>query len=139
LLFLLPFLCCTPGTETIDLRYAGLPGMIDSHTHITYYWAGTTPLRQPRRHVAVAVYLARENARKTRAAGVTTVRDLGASGGADMAMRELIEGARCQAPGCSRRYGLGSYAKRPGVTDPVAEAVTQTKSGDRERRRLCAG
>lgn len=52
------------GVETIDMRrYTGLPGMIDSHTHITYYWdgaAGTTPLRQPRRHVAVTVFLARE-------------------------------------------------------------------------------
>ena len=26
-----------PGTEIIDLRrYTGMPGMIDSHTHITY-------------------------------------------------------------------------------------------------------
>src|SRR5690349_14640251 len=71
------------GADLIDLRrYSGIPGLIDSHTHITYFWNGapdTTPLRQPRRHVAVTVYLAQENARKALEAGVTTVRDLGAS------------------------------------------------------------
>jgi imidazolonepropionase-like amidohydrolase len=106
--------------------------MIDSHTHITYYWdgaAGTTPLRQPRRHVAVTVYLARENARKTLEAGVTTVRDLGAGGGADLAMRELIRMGQMPGP---RLFvagtGLSSYARRPGVTDPVAEAAKQAKA-----------
>ena len=121
------------GIQTIDLRrFTGIPGLIDSHTHITYYWdgaPGTTPLRQPRRHVAVTVYLARENARKTLEAGVTTVRDLGAGGGADLAMRELIRLGKMPGP---RLFvagtGLRSYAKRQGVTDAIAEAITQAKA-----------
>src|SRR5437660_4850346 len=70
--------------DALDMRrYTALPGLIDLHTHITYYWdrkPGTRPLGQPRRRPAVTVYLAQENARRTLEAGVTTIRDLGASG-----------------------------------------------------------
>lgn len=121
------------GAEVIDLRrYTGIPGMIDAHTHITYYWngaAGTTPLRQPRRHVGVTVFLAQENARKTLESGVTTARDLGASGGADLAMRDLIQMGAMKGPRLFvAGVGLRSYAGRPGVTDPIAEAAKQAKA-----------
>src|SRR5258706_9725184 len=56
------------GAEIIDLsRYTGIPRLIDSHTHMTFYWdpaSGTNPLRQPPRHVAVRVFLAHGNAKK---------------------------------------------------------------------------
>jgi len=82
-----------PGAETVDLRrFTGLPGLIDLHTHMTYYWdrqPGTRPLGQ-RRRPAVTVYLAQDNARRTLETGVTTVRDLGASNDTDYAMRDLI-------------------------------------------------
>ena len=121
------------GATVVDLRrYTGIPGMIDSHTHMTYYWDGakdTTPLRQPQRHVAMRVYLAQENARKTLKAGVTTVRDLNGSAGADMAMRDLINmGAMIGPRMFVSGQGLRSYAKTPGVTDAIAEAVKQTKA-----------
>ena len=80
------------GAEVIDLsRYTGIPGLIDGHTHITYYWDGiTTPRSEPPRHPAITVFLAQENARKALEAGVTTIRNLNAADGTDLAMRDLI-------------------------------------------------
>jgi imidazolonepropionase-like amidohydrolase len=81
------------GAKMLDLRrYVGLPGLIDLHTHMTYYWdraPGTRPLGQ-RRRPAETVFLAQENARRTLETGVTTVRDLGAQNETDLAMRDLI-------------------------------------------------
>jgi imidazolonepropionase-like amidohydrolase len=81
--------------KVIDLRpLTGIPGLIDVHTHMTYYWdqkPGTQPWsQQGRRRSAETVFLAQENARKTLETGVTTVRDLGASEYGDIVMRDLI-------------------------------------------------
>jgi imidazolonepropionase-like amidohydrolase len=93
-----------PGAEVIDLRrYTGIPGLIDVHTHITYAYdpeAGGDPFGQAigGRHPAISVFLAQENARRCLAAGVTTVRDLGARQYADIAMRDLIAGGKMPGP-----------------------------------------
>lgn len=81
--------------ETIDLStFTALPGLIDAHTHITYYWdqaPGTAPWSQlGTLGAAVTVFLAQENARKTLETGVTSIRDLGSFDDMDFAMRELI-------------------------------------------------
>src|SRR5215831_10425273 len=83
------------GAQVIDLgKFTGIPGLIDVHTHMCYYWdgkPGSDPWRQGgQRMPAVTVFLAQENARKTLETGVTTVRDLGASEYMDIAMRDLI-------------------------------------------------
>jgi imidazolonepropionase-like amidohydrolase len=111
------------GATVVDLRrYSAVPGLIDAHTHMTYFWdkaAGGTPLRQPRRLPAVTVFLAQENARRTLETGVTTVRDLGASGDADYAMRDLINMGRMTGP---RMFvaGQGVSAARGAAPDPAA-------------------
>ena len=111
------------GTELIDLRpLTAVPGLIDAHTHMTYYWdgaAGTTPLKQPRREPAKTVELAAGNARKTLETGVTTIRDLGASGGTDYAMRDLIAEGKMAGP---RMFvsGQGISGGRGGGPETVA-------------------
>jgi imidazolonepropionase-like amidohydrolase len=86
--------------EVIDLsRYTGAPGLIDAHTHIFWYWDGmTTPRYEPPRHPAIAVFLAQENAMKALEAGVTTIRNLNAPDGDDLAMRELINMGKMIGP-----------------------------------------
>jgi len=83
------------GADVIDLRgYFGLPGLIDLHTHMTYYSdpsLGTEPRAQRRgQRPAAIVFLAQANARRTLESGVTTVRDLNAPNETDLAMRDLI-------------------------------------------------
>ena len=127
-----------PGDEIIDLRpYTAIPGMIDAHTHMTYYWdqaPGTAPWEQSdKRQSSVTVFLAQENARKTLEAGVTTVRDLGSSDYADVAMRDLINRGAMVGPRMFvAGYGL-SVTDRParpgfafppgGTADGVAEVL----------------
>src|SRR5437879_10899828 len=88
------------GAEVIDLsRYTGIPGLIDAHTHITYYWDGITiPRYEPPRHPAVTAFLAQENAQKALEAGVTTIRNLNSVDGIDLAMRDLINMGKMIGP-----------------------------------------
>ena len=83
-----------PNAQVVDLtRYTAIPGLIDLHTHMTYYWdstSGTDPWRQPPRTPEQTVQLARANAMKTLETGVTSVRDLGASNYTDIALRDSI-------------------------------------------------
>jgi len=111
------------GATVLDLRkYTAIPGLIDAHTHITYYWdgaAGTRPRQRPASPVTVDdVY---NNGRRTLETGVTTVRDLGASRGLDYAARDAINAGTAVGP---RMFvaGQGISAGRGG---PNPDAMRQ--------------
>jgi imidazolonepropionase-like amidohydrolase len=112
-----------PGdARVIDLsRFTGLPGLIDVHTHITYFWdraPGTRP-RGQRRLPAVTVFLAQENARRTLETGVTTIRDLNAGSDMDFAMRELTKSGAMIGPRIFAS-GPGLSARQGAAPDPEA-------------------
>jgi imidazolonepropionase-like amidohydrolase len=125
-----------PGAETIDLsRYTGLPGLIDAHTHMTFYTdetPGVPLLKQMANPVpAVEVFLARKGALRTLEAGVTTVRDLGSDQYMDIAMRDLINRGEMVGP---RMFvvGYGLYITnapyKPGLNPPaggIADGVPE--------------
>ncbi|MDT8070553.1 MAG: amidohydrolase family protein [Terriglobia bacterium] len=86
------------GDKEIDLRsMTVMPGLIDVHTHLTmdtnfdpYHELVTTPVRE--------ALIGVRNAKTTLEAGFTTVRNVGASGYADVALRDEINAGHLEGP-----------------------------------------
>jgi imidazolonepropionase-like amidohydrolase len=75
----------------MDLRrYTAIPGLIDVHTHMTYGRLRPAPAGAAPAGERTAWELRVMNAMRTLETGVTSVRDLGASGFADVAIRDSI-------------------------------------------------
>src|SRR5271156_2170760 len=78
------------GAKMIDLSDSTvLPGLIDCHVHLTMGPSTLGPARLHASYPRMALMGAR-NARVTLEAGFTTVRNVGASGYSDIALRDAI-------------------------------------------------
>jgi imidazolonepropionase-like amidohydrolase len=118
------------GAQVTDLRrYTAIPGLIDVHTHITYAWdpeSGTDPWRQGQRSPDLVVRLQRLNALRTLETGVTTIRDLGASNYADLALRDSINKAGWIGP---RIFAAGYGLQRARPPYRPGTDTTRTQRG----------
>lgn len=86
------------GATTIDLsKSTCLPGLIDVHDHLT-----SDPTESGYKRLGISVPRAAitgvRNARKTLMAGFTTVRNVGAAGYADIALRDAINAGDVEGP-----------------------------------------
>jgi imidazolonepropionase-like amidohydrolase len=86
--------------EIVDLReHFVLPGLIDSHVHLSSDLGGVArQLAAVSRSQGDVAYEAAMNARKTLAAGFTTVRNLGDRDGVIRALRDAINAGKVEGP-----------------------------------------
>ena len=118
------------GARVIDLRDRFvLPGLIDSHVHLTSDRAGNEGFMAGfTDSVALSSYEAAWNARKTLDAGFTTVRNLGSADGVTLGLRDAINrgwavGPRIVDAGSSISATTGHADPTLGVREELHEAL----------------
>lgn len=128
-----------PGATVVDLRDRFvLPGLIDSHVHLTSDRAGQAGfLADFTDSLPARAYEAAGNARDTLMAGFTTVRNLGDSGGVTLALRDAT--ARHEIAGPRIIDAAASISTTSGHMDPRLSLSDEWRELMGEPDNVCNG
>jgi len=116
------------GPDHVDLRgYSCLPGLIDSHVHLTLqfgpsYYSDKLRLNPADYAIRGTVY-----AKRTLEAGFTTVRNLGEDDNTSIALRNAVEAGLVPGP---RIYTAGKYVGSTGGHADPTDGFRDTFKGD---------
>jgi imidazolonepropionase-like amidohydrolase len=113
------------GAPTYDLRTLTiLPGLIDTHVHISYHFGQDGRATNRGETPAQEAYYTAENAYATLMAGFTTVQSVGAA--ADVPLREAI--ARGNLPGPRILTSIRQLNENSGTPEQLREHVRKLKA-----------
>jgi len=113
------------GAPTYDLRTLTiLPGLIDTHVHISYHFGPDGRASNRGETPAQEAYYTAENAYATLMAGFTTVQSVGAE--ADLPLREAI--ARGSLPGPRTLTSIRQLNENSGAPEQLRELVRKLKA-----------
>lgn len=89
------------GDDVNKIDLAGgvlMPGLIDCHVHLTVDGSPDPMAKVMAQSIPENTLTAADNARQTVMAGITTVRDLGAANGVDLAIRDAVKSGQIVGP-----------------------------------------